>query len=303
MLKPMSLARHFVLLMSFCSAAYSQPVTAEDFLERAREHFERRRFLNALDSLRVTLQTTDSSQVRLEAEVLSAESLLALGRHEEAVNMYELAISHGYEKSAAYAYLAVQYDNRGKRREAKKFYERYFSVNKSDSATHIRYAIVLGRQGDRQAARQVLEAIEPEGAAVESGECDAFERKRKLVQAAECFARAKLMKPDREANYLALYRIAAAARQVKPAAEHALALYAIFGSEARYIWPLVEVRLSEKRFYDARLLLEEIIALTGENADAQRLLSNLQRQAPQAFERPYRASPKEMQLLNGQALR
>lgn len=303
MTRPMSLVRHCVLLIALCQAITAQPVTAEDFLERAREHFERRRFLNSLDSLRVTLQMTDSPQVRLEAEVLAAESLQALGRHDEAVNMYERAISHGYDKSAAYAYLAVQYDSRGKWREARKFYERYFGVNKADAATHIRYAIVLGRQGDRQAARQVLEAIEPAGAAVDAAECDALEKKRKIPLAQDCFSRAKLMRPDREANYLALYRIAAAAKQTKPAAEHALALYAIFGSEARYIWPLVEVRLAEKRFYDARLLLEEIIRMTGENADAERLLGNLQRQAPQAFVRPYRASPKEMQMLNGYELR
>ncbi len=76
-----------------------------------------------------------------------------------------------------------------------------------------------------------------------------------------------------------------------------MALYALFGSEARYIWPLVEVRSPQKRFYDARLLLEEIMQVAGPNADAERLLTNLQRQAPQAFERPYRASPKEMQML------
>lgn len=303
MRRAMSLLRHCILLFAFVSIHHAQPVTAEDFLERAREHFERRRFLNALDSLRVTLQMVGDKNIQLEAEVLSAEALLALGRHEEAVNMYERAIEHGYNKSEAYAYLAVQYDERGKWSEAKKFFEKYLAVNKSDSATHIRYAIVLGRQGDRQAAKQVLEAIEPAVATVDTAECEALEKKRKIPLALACFDRAKLSRPDREASYLALYRIAAATRETKAAAQHALALYALFGSEARYIWPLVEVRLAERRFYDARLLLEEIIRITGENADAERLLSNLQRQAPQAFLRPYRASPKEMQMLNGYELR
>jgi tetratricopeptide (TPR) repeat protein len=303
MRRAMSRLRHCLLFFTFVSVHHAQPVTAEDFLERAREHFERRRFLNALDSLRVTLQMPGDKNTLLEAEVLSAEALLALGRHEEAVNMYERAIEHGYAKPEAYAYLAVQYDDRGKWSQARKFYEKYLAVNKSDSATHIRYAIVLGRQGERQAARQVLETIEPAVAAVEIAECDALEKKQKIPLALACFDRAKLSRPDREVSYLALYRIAAAAREPKAAARHALALYALFGSEARYIWPLVEVRLAERRFYDARLLLEEIIRITGENADAERLLSNLQRQAPQAFVRPYRASPKEMQMLNGYELR
>ncbi len=303
MRKAVSLVRHCILLIAACSVLHAQPVTAEDFLERAREHFERRRFLNALDSLRVTLQMGGLQKTMLDAEVLSAEALQALGRHDEAVNMYELAIAHGYEKPEAYAYLAVQYDERGKWSQAKIHYARYFAVNKADSATHIRYAIVLGRQGDRQQARQVLESIEPVGGAVELAECDALEKKRKTTQTYECFTKVKLARPDREASYLALYRITNAAKQLKAAAEHALALYALFGSETRYIWPLVEVRLAERRFYDARLLLEEIIRLTGENADAERLLTNLQKQAPQAFVRPYRASPKEMQMLNGYELR
>ncbi len=303
MSKGMSLARHCLLFVACFSALQAQPVTAEDFLERAREHFERRRFLNALDSLRVTLQMGGDQKTMLDAEVLSAEALQALGRHEEAVNMYERAISNGYAKPEAYAYLAVQYDERGKWSHAKTHYARYFALNKSDSATHIRYAIVLGRQGDRQQARQVLEAIEPAGGAVELAECETLEEKRKILQAQDCFAKSQLARPDREASYLALYRIANAARQPKAAARHALALYALFGTETRYIWPLVEVRLAERRFYEARLLLEEIIRLAGENADAERLLSNLQKQAPQAFVRPYRASPKEMQMLNGYELR
>ncbi len=303
----MSLARHCGLLLILCSSLGAQPVTADDFLQRARGHFERRRFLNALDSLRITLQMTDGAEnpgpERLEAEVLAAESLAALQRHDEAVNMYERALSHGYENSASYAYLAKQYDARGKWREAKRHYEKYFEMNKSDSATHIRYAIVLGRQGDRAKAKQVLEAIEPAVAAKPLTECEALEKKKKTAAALECFGDARFARPDREASYLALYRISSQHRQQTSAAEHAMALYALFGSEARYIWPLVEVRLQQKRFYAARLLLEEIMQVAGPNADAERLLTNLQRQAPQAFERPYRASPKEMQMLDGESLR
>lgn len=303
----LSLARHCGLFLLICSSVASQPVTPEDFFERAQYHFERRRYLNALDSLRITLQMTDSLEspgpVHREAEVLAAESLAALQRHDEAVNMYERAISHGYDNPGIYAYLGKRYDDRGKWREAKKYFEKYFDINKTDAATHIRYAIVLGRQGDREKAKQVLEAIEPTSGGRPMSECEALEKKKKISAALDCFGGVKTSRPDREASYLALYRISSELRQPALAAEHAMALYALFGAETRYIWPLVEVRLAERRFYDARLLLEEIIRSAGPNPDAERLLTNLQRQAPQAFEKPYRASPKEMQMLDGQGLR
>mgnify|MGYP000962777921 CR=1 FL=1 len=91
MQKTMSLARHcFLLITLFAPRLQAQPVSPEDFLERAREHFERRRFLNALESLRVTLQMTEEKDAReyrpkLEAEILAAECLaLAAERREKA---------------------------------------------------------------------------------------------------------------------------------------------------------------------------------------------------------------------------
>ena len=119
MLRKMPRWWHF-LLCWFCLSVRlpAQPVTAEDFFDRARDHFERRRFLNTLDSLRVVLQMTEQADARTtplkrEAEILAAQSLASLGRRDEAANMYERAIFHGYSDKSALAYLGIYFDEHG----------------------------------------------------------------------------------------------------------------------------------------------------------------------------------------------
>jgi hypothetical protein len=99
-------------------------------------------------------------------------------------------------------------------------------------------------------------------------------------------------------GYLALYRISRQLRDRAKQLQSALTLYWLFGDDTRYIWPLIEVRVAERKFYDARLLLEEVIRLKGKDSDAERLLANLQRDAPEATQRAYRARPAEMRLLD-----
>ena len=48
---------------------------------------------------------------------------------------------------------------------------------------------------------------------------------------------------------------------------------------------------------DARLLLEEVIRIRGKDSDAERLLANLRVQAGQALEKPFRATRKEMLMI------
>ncbi len=297
--------RYFLLLI-YCAGLSlpAQPVTPEDFLERAREHFERRRFLNTLDSLRVVLEMTAAEdaarmRTRLEAEILAAESLAALGRHDEAANMYERAIAHGYTQKNALAYLGNYFEARGQWPKARDYLAAYFAADKSDAQTHIRYAVVLARLYERGQAKDVLAAIEPQTAGKKAEECELLERQKKLRQAYECFWDYRNTHPDREPGYLALYRISRQLRDREKQAQSAQTLYWLFGDDTRYIWPLIEVRLAERRFYDTRLLLEEVIRLKGKDSDAERLLANLQRDAPEAVKRPYKATAAEMLLLEG----
>lgn len=295
----------FLFAATFFSApVFAQPVTAEDFLERAREHFERRRFLNALDSLRVVLDMTAQddarkNRVKFEAEILSADALKALGRLEEAANMYERSLVHGYEEKSVYAFLALYFDKHKKFEQALAHFEKYYALNKADVPTHIRYAALLGRLERRAEAKQVLEGAEPRVAAQKSEDCGRLESQRKLREAAACFKTVREAQPDREQNYLGAYRVALALKDAKAVEENAELLYFIFGSETRYIWPLIEWKLARKKFYDARLLLEEVIRLRGKDSDAERLLANLKTQAESALEKPFRATRKEMQMLEG----
>lgn len=287
----------------FCAPLFAQPVTAEDFLERAREHFERRRFLNALDSLRVVLDMTAQddarkNRVKFEAEVLSADALKGLGRLEEAANMYERSIAHGYDDKGVYAFLALYFDKHKKFDQALPLFEKYYALDKADVPTHIRYAALLGRLKRRAEAKQVLEGAEPRIAPQKSEDCARLESQRKLREAATCFKAVREAQPDREQNYLGAYRVAIALKDAKATEENAELLYFIFGSETRYIWPLIEWKLSRKKFYDARLLLEEIIRLRGKDSEAERLLANLKTQAESALEKPFRATRKEMQMLD-----
>ena len=291
----------FVSLV-FTGAGIAQPVSAEDFLERAKEHFERRRFLNALDSLRVTLQMTElddarQNRTKLEAEILAAESLVALGRGEEAANMFERALSHGYAEKKVLAYLALHFDKRRYFDKAAVFFEKYYAVDKADSAVHIRYAKLLGRQKKRAEARQLLESLTPEAARVKSDECEMHERRKKYRDAFACVTALRNARPDKEQHYLTRLRLAAAIKNPALVAECAEDLYQLFGDKPRYIWPLVESRIAARKFYDARILLTEIISLEGKNSDAERLLANLVNEAPRAVEKPNRATRKEMQML------
>lgn len=276
--------------------------TAEDFLERARGHFERRRFLNTLDSLRVALEMTAAEDarnnpVKREAEILAAQSLAALGRKEEAANMYERAIAHGFSETRAFAFLGSYFEGRGQLSKAEDYYARYFAADKSDAESHVRYAIVLGRLGRREDARQVLAAIEPAAAVKKAEECELLERKKKLREALGCFLLYRNSHPDREQGYLSLYRLHRQTGNLPAQLQYAQALYFLFGNESRYIWPLVEVRIAQRRFYDARLLLEEVVKMKGKDADAEKLLANLKREAPEAVKKPFRATPAEMYLL------
>lgn len=303
MQKTMSLARHcFLLITLFAPRLQAQPVSAEDFLERAREHFERRRFLNALESLRVTLQMTEEKDAReyrpkLEAEILSAECLAALGRHEEAANMYERALSHGYTEKKVLAYLAQHFDGRKLYDRAAPYFEQYYAADKADSATHIRFAKMLGRQKKRDRAKQVLESLEPQPAKEKPEDCERLERRHKLREAYSCVTALRNARPDKEQHYLSRYRLAMAQKQQQLVIECAEDLYFLFGSDSRYVWPLIEARIATRKFYDARILLEEVIAINGNDSEAKRLLANLKNDAPRAVEKPFRATPKEMQFL------
>jgi len=295
--------RHFLLLLLCAGSLLSaQPETAGDFLESAREHFERRRFLNTLDSLRVVLQMTvnddaKKNRIKLEAEVLAAQSLEALGRQDEAANMYERAVAHGYPDKRALAYLGRYFEAHAQWEKAREYLSAYFAADKSDAETHIRYAVVLARLKQRAQAKELLSAIEPAGPGKKAEECELLEKQKKLRQAYDCFVAYRNSHPDREAGYLALYRIGRFLGDRQKQAQSAQTLYWLFGDDTRYIWPLVEVRLAERRFYDARLLLEEVIRLKGKDSDAERLLANLQRDAPEAIKKPFRATPAEMRLL------
>jgi tetratricopeptide (TPR) repeat protein len=304
---PMSFLRHGVLLLSLCvcGTIAAQPVTPEDFLERAHEHFERRRFLNALDSLRIVLQMTEKRDAReyrakFEAEILTAQALKALGRNEEAANMYERSLVHGYEEKSVYAFLALYFDKHKRFDAALPQYQKYYSLDKSDVSVHIRYAVVLGRLKRRDEAKQVLEGVDARNAAQKSEDCARLEQQRKLPAAQKCFQAVRDARPEREQNYLGLYRVALALKDKTLVQENAERLYFIFGSEPRYIWPLAELKLAQKKFYDARLLLEEIIRIRGKDSDAERLLANLRVQAGPALEKPFRATRKEMQMLETQ---
>jgi tetratricopeptide (TPR) repeat protein len=288
--------------LALCFELAAQATTREDYFERAREHYERRRFLNTLHSLRIVLQMSEgndarSDKIKLDAEVLAAESLRELGRNEEAANMYERSLEHGFNEKRVFAFLALYYEKRGKFAEALPHFEKYYALDKSDVQVHIRYAAALGRLKRREASRQVLENSEPKPAGETQEKCDLLERQKKNQAALLCFRALRDAQPDREANYLALYRLALLVKNHAEAKENAEYLYHIFGAEPRYIWPLAEVKLSERKFYDARLLLEEVIRLQGANADAERLLANLKVQAGSAMDKPYRASPKEMRML------
>lgn len=295
--------RHFLCLCLFAGASLpAQPVTPEDFLARAREHFSRRRFLNTLDSLRVVLQMTAAddatrNKTKLEAEILSAQSLAALGRSEEAANMYERAVVHGYPDKGALAYLGNYFESRGQWARAREYLAAYFAADKSDVETHIRYAMVLARLKARAQAREVLAAIEPVTPGKKAEECELLEKQQKLRHAYDCFWEYRNAHPDREAGYLALYRTSRQLNNRARQAQSALALYWLFGDDTRYIWPLVEVKLAERRFYEARLLLEEVVRVKGRDSDAERLLANLHRDAPEAIKKPFRASPRELRLL------
>lgn len=292
----------WICFMVIPFALYAQPVSAEDFLERAREHFERRRFLNALESLRVTLQMTEEKDAReyrpkLEAEILAAECLAALGRHEEAANMYERALSHGYAEKKVQAYLAQHFDGRKLYDRAAPYFEQYYAADKADSATHIRFAKMLGRGKNRERARQVLESLEPQPAKEKPEDCERLERRHKLREAYGCVTALRNARPDKEQHYLYRYRLAVAQKQPQLVIECAEDLYFLFGSDSRYIWPLIEARIATRKFYDARILLEEVIAINGNDSEAKRLLANLKNDAPRAVEKPFRATPKEMQFL------
>lgn len=299
----MPFLRHFLLLCSCAGTLVgAQPVTFQDYYERAREHFERRRFLNALDSLRIVLQMTERDDARinrtkLEAEILAAHSLAMLGRRDEAANMYERATAHGFTDKSALSYLGNYFDSRAQWPRAREYFAAYFAADKGDAPTHIRYAVVVARMKARAQAKEILGAIVPAGPVRQAEACDLLEKEKRLRQSYECYWEYRNSHPDREAGYLALYRISRQLGDREKQAQSALTLYWLFGNDTRYIWPLVEVRIAERRFYDARILLEEVVASKGIDSDAGRLLANLRRDAPQAVKRPSRATPAEMQIL------
>lgn len=280
----------------------AQATTVEDFLERGKEHFERRRYLNALDAFRVVLDMSSGRDARAfgpkrEAEILSAESLAALGRRDEAVNMFERALAHGYENKQVAAYLALYYEQAHRYKEALPYFERYFAADKSDIATHVKFAATLGRSGDRARAREILEQLEPAKAQQGVEACLLLEQKKKLKDALRCAKAQQLARPDKEQYYVSVYRIATELKDRRVAREYAEFLFYLFGGEPRYIWPLVEVAIGERKFYDARKLLEEIIRLQGSDSDAEQMLANLKIQAGGALEKPNRATRKEMKML------
>jgi tetratricopeptide (TPR) repeat protein len=278
-------------------------ITPEDFLQRAEEHLQRRRFLNALESLRTVLQMTENRdarkyQTKLIAEVLAAESLSELGRFDEAANMFERAEKHGYHDKKVLVFLAKYFDRKKNWDKAQAYYEQYYGIDKADTAMHIRYAVLMGRLRQRPKAKKILEDSEPKSAAQDNEQCEKLESRRKLKPALECFRGLQQAQPDREKHYLALYRIAVKLHDNELISDTAEQLYYIFGDQPRYVWPLVEVKIVQKKFYSARILLEEIVAIEGPNSDAQRQLANLQNAIPQALDRPNGATPKELRFLN-----
>lgn len=234
---------------------------------------------------------------KLEAEILAAQCLAALGRRDEAANMYEHAVVHGYSDKSAFAYLGTYFMAHGRWQQARSYLAAYFAQDKSDAETHIRYAVVVSRVHARDQAREILAAIEPASAPQKIEECDLLERQKKLREAYACFLAYRNSHPEREVGYLALYRTAKKRNDRDKMAEAAETLYWLFGDDTRYIWPLIEVRIAQRKFYDARVLLEEVVRAKGNDSDAERLLANLKRDAPAAVKRPYRASPKEMRFL------
>jgi len=304
MLQHMSLSRHLLLLVIWPAALAAQAITDIDFLERGREHFERRRFLNALESLRVSLQMNEDRDARtyppkLDAEILAAECLVQLGRNDEAANMYERAITHGYSDKKAIAFLARYFYARRSDNKALQYFNQYLTLDRVDIETHILHARLLGRLKKRDKATELLESLEPAPANLKPEDCERHERRRQWREAFTCATALRNNKPEREQFYLLRYRLAALQKNPKLTADCAEELYHIFGRNTRYIWPLIEVRMAERRFYDARVLLEEIIAQNGEDSEAQRLLANLRTVAPQAVEKPFRATNKEMKMIEG----
>lgn len=236
---------------------------------------------------------------KLEAEILAAQCLAALGRRDEAANMYERAVAHGYSDKSAFAYLGAYFESYGRWVQAREYLAAYFARDKGDSEMHIRYAVVLARLQQRDKAKEILAAIEPASAPRKIEECEMLERQKKFREAYACFLAYRNSHPEREAGYLALYRTAQKRNDRGKMVEAAETLYWLFGDDTRYVWPLVEVRMAQRKFYEARVLLEEVVRAKGADSDAERLLANLKRDAPAAVKRPYRASPKEMRFLEG----
>lgn len=236
-----------------------------------------------------------TDQTKRDAEILAAQCLSALGRVEEAANMYERADAHGYSDKKVLSYLALYFDRRKYTEKAITYFERYHAVDKTDIATHIRYAALLGKLGDREKAKQVLESLEPAQNNRKDDECAQKESQKKYREALDCHRQLLAARPDKEKHYLSVYRVARILKDTRLALEYAELLHQLFGSEPRYIWPLVETRLAQKKFYDARLLLEEIIRIGGGDKDAERLLANLRNEAATALDKPWRASKKEKQ--------
>ncbi|MBV6494066.1 MAG: hypothetical protein LDLANPLL_02092 [Turneriella sp.] len=280
----------------------TEKYSAETYMDNAQYHFSRRRFLNALDNVRIVLEILDSQKtpdkkLKLEAEILAAQTLKILEREEEAANMYERALSHGYLDKEAYAYLALYFDKNKTFDKALHYFTQYYEADKKDVATHIRYAALLGRLKKREEAKRVLAGIDVERGVKKITDCENLETKKKYKEAVECFELVRKTMPDSERNYLGIYRVATNLKDNKRVEQNAEWLYFIFGDDTRYIWPLVEVRIRQRKFYSARIFLEEIIQLRGQDSEAERLLSNLRTETGSATEKPFRASKKEMQFL------
>ena len=211
--------------------------------------------------------------------------------------MFERATAHGYAEKSVDAFLALYFDKHKRFEIALDYYQKYFAADKADVMAHVRYAALLGRLNRRDEAKQVLEGIEPRATTQTSEKCELLERQRKYRDAFQCFRALRESRPEKEQNFLALYRLATALKDRPQIQENAEWLYYIFGAEPRYIWPLAELKLSQRKFYDARVLLEEIIRIRGKDSDAERLLANLEVQAGPALEKPFRATRKEMEML------
>ncbi|HRP68454.1 MAG TPA: hypothetical protein PLY93_02895 [Turneriella sp.] len=289
------------LLTTHLSAQTPEAVKEEIiyYLDNALYHYERRRFLNTLDNLRLVLdlleKTKDERVLKLTAETLAAETLKNLGREEEAVNMYERALAHGLNNNAANAYLALYFDRHKDFKRALGHFEKYFENDKKDVSTHIRYAALLGRLKKREQAKKVLAEIDATPSPQKVSDCKTLEIKKKWRNAVTCFEVIRQALPASEEGYLGLYRAARVLRDKALFQQNAELLYFIFGNETRYIWPLVEYNISQKEFYEARLLLEEIILLRGKDSEAERILANLKIDAEKAIKKPFRASDKELE--------